>query len=163
MKKLEYFIILFLLIGFDLGSKIILEKTQINIEIIANIISISFIENADVYLAILDGEYFNLVLMVCKTIILILVVIIVFRSNGHGVLKLGLVLMLAGNLGNLINVLAYDGKAVDWILLGNYNAINIADVYLFVGISLIAYQLLTWLFSGCLMGNVKRIIIMLLI
>lgn len=88
---------------------------------------------------------------------LILVLLIVFRSNGYGMIKLGLVLMLAGNLGNLINILTYDGKAIDWIVLGNYLAINLADVYLLVGICMIAYQLISWLFAGCLTKNIKLI------
>ncbi|UYO64303.1 signal peptidase II [Acetobacterium wieringae] len=157
MKNLKYLMILFLLIGIDLATKIIIEQTRFIFEIIINIISISYIENGDTCPAILTGDYSSLVLVGCKTIMLILVLLIVFRSNGYGMIKLGLVLMLAGNLGNLINILTYDGKAIDWIVLGNYLAINLADVYLLVGICMIAYQLISWLFAGCLTKNIKLI------
>jgi Signal peptidase (SPase) II. len=157
MKNLKYLMILFLLIGIDLATKIIIEQTRFIFEIIINIISISYIENGDTCPAILNGDYSSLVLVGCKTIMLILVLLIVFRSNGYGMIKLGLVLMLAGNLGNLINILTYDGKAIDWIVLGNYLAINLADVYLLVGICMIAYQLISWLFAGCLTKNIKLI------
>lgn len=80
------------------------------------------------------------------------------RAKGYDLVKLGLTLMLVGNLGNLINTLTYYGKAIDWIVLRNFVAINLADVYLLVGISMIAYQLITWLFTGCLTKKLLEII-----
>lgn len=158
MRSFKYLLILFFLIVIDLGSKIVVEKTRISHEIITNIISISYIENLEAYFAILSGNSSSLILMVIKTVILMLFVFVVSRANGYGLLKLGFILMLAGNLGNLIDVLVDNGVAIDWIVLGNQIAINLADFYMLVGIGMIAWLLISWLFAGCLTKNILEIV-----
>lgn len=141
---------LVLLVVIDLGIKFIIVSTRMEFEIITNVLSIGFVENVDTCLKILDGDYSVFGLFAGKMIVLLTLIFFVSRAKGYDLIKWGLTLMLAGNLGNLINVLTYDGKAIDWIVLGNFVAINLADVYLSVGIIMIAYQLITWLFAGCL-------------
>lgn len=158
MKKLNYWILLVLLVVIDLGIKFIIVSTRIEFEIITNVLSIGFVENVDACLKILDGDYSILLLFAAKMIVLLILIFIVGSEKGYDVIKLGLTLLLAGNLGNLINVLTYDGKAIDWIILGNYLAINLADIYMLVGICLIAYQLIVWLFTGQLINNLISII-----
>ena len=156
MKKFNYLIVLALLVAIDLGSKYVIAITRI--DIITNFLSIGFVENVDDCLKILDGDYSVLLVYAVKMIVLLMLIFIVSRVKGYDLIKLGLTLMLAGNLGNLINVLTYDGKAIDWIVLGNFVAINLADVYLLVGIGVIAYQLITWLFTGCLTKKLLEIV-----
>lgn len=156
MKKFNYLIVLALLVAIDLGSKYVIAITRI--DIITNFLSIGFVENVDDCLKILDGDYSVLLVYAVKMIILLMLIFIVNRVKGYDLIKLGLTLMLAGNLGNLINVLTYDGKAIDWIVLGNFVAINLADVYLLVGIGVIAYQLITWLVTGCLTKKLLEIV-----
>lgn len=158
MKKLNYLIVLVLLVAIDLGSKFVIEKTRFEFEIITNVLSIGFVENVDTCLKILDGDYSVLLVYAVKMIVLLTLIFIVSRVKGNNLVQWGLTLMLAGNLGNLINVLTYDGKAIDWIVLGNFVAINLADVYLLVGIGVIACQLITWLFTGCLTKKLLEIV-----
>ena len=147
-----------LLVVIDLGVKFIIVSTRVEFEILTNFLSIGFVENVDACLKILDGDYSVLGLFAVKMIVLLMLIFIVSRAKGYDVIKWGLLLLLAGNLGNLINLLTYDGKAIDWIVLGSFVAINLADVYLLVGISVIAYQLITWLFTGCLTKKLLEII-----
>lgn len=156
MKKLNYLIVLALLVAIDLGSKYVIAITRI--DIITNFLSIGFVENVDDCLKILEVDYSVFLVYAVKMIVLLMLIFIVSRVKGYDLIKLGLTLMLAGNLGNLINVLTYDGKAIDWIVLGNFVAINLADVYLLVGIGVIAYQLITWLFTGCLTKKLLEIV-----
>lgn len=149
---------LVLLVIIDLGIKFIIVSTRMDFEIITNVLSIGFVENVDTCLKILDGDYSVLGLFSVKMIVLLMLIFIVSRAKGYDVIKWGLTLMLAGNLGNLINMSVDYGKAFDWIVLGNYLAINLADIYMFVGISLIAYQLLFWLFAGCLTTKLLEVV-----
>lgn len=158
MKKLNYLIVLVILVAIDLGMKFVIESARIEFNIITNFLSIRFVENVDICLKILDGDYSVFGLFVVKMIVLLTLTFIVSRAKGYDVIKWGLTLILAGNLGNLINVLTYDGKAIDWIVFGNAVAVNLADLYLLTGILLIAYQLMVWLFTGQVINNFISIV-----
>ncbi|OXS26883.1 MAG: hypothetical protein BI182_12180 [Acetobacterium sp. MES1] len=68
MKKLNYWIVLILLVAIDLGSKFVIESTRIKFEIIKNVLSIGFVENVDTCLKLLDGDYSVLLIYAGKMI-----------------------------------------------------------------------------------------------
>lgn len=156
MKKFNYLIVLVILVAVDLGSKFIIESTRVEFDIITNILSIRFVENVDTCLRILDGDYSTIGLFAIKMIVLLTLIFIVSRARGYDVIKWGLTLMLVGNLGNLINMFLDYGKVIDWIVLGNFVAINLADLFLLIGISAIAYQFIFWLINGLLVDKLKN-------
>lgn len=77
----KYFLILFLLVGIDLISKITVARSQINLVIIPNILSFEFMENPKTYYSMLSGNYFDIILMFIKTSILVFIIWLVMNSR----------------------------------------------------------------------------------
>ncbi|MDK2904024.1 MAG: hypothetical protein PWR12_100 [Eubacteriaceae bacterium] len=48
----------------------------------------------------------------------------------------------------MTNIIADSGNCIDWIVLGDAIAVNLADLYLLVGLILVAVQLFKWLIAG---------------
>ncbi|MFS1052450.1 signal peptidase II [Enterococcus casseliflavus] len=119
--------------NFDYGEEI---------NIIDNIISLTFIKNTGAAWSILENQ--TLFLIIFSTPIIVgIIVLLIKTSRSKFVRGLGLSVMLAGALGNYFDRIRL-GYVIDMIKLDFYQfpIFNFADVYLFVGliITLFSYS-----------------------
>ena len=74
------------------------------------------------------------------TFIGIVVLYYLFKNNNKNNI-FPIVLILAGAISNIIDRFVYGG-VIDYINLFNYSQLNIADIYIFIGVAVYLYWLI---------------------
>ena len=125
-------IVVFLLILVDQLSKVLIDKLVTNdIIILQNVLTISKTENSDFTLGLNKQSITNIFLM-----ILILVVVIRFvviqKHNLQKSTAIFLGMIIAGMISNLLDII-FKGAVLDFIIIGDFSAINLADCFVVVG------------------------------
>ena len=125
-------IVVFLLILVDQLSKVLIDKLVTNdIIILQNVLTISKTENSDFTLGLNKQSITNIFLM-----ILILVVVIRFvviqKHNLQKSTAIFLGMIIAGMISNLLDII-FKGAVLDFIIIGDFSAINLADCLVVVG------------------------------
>ncbi len=125
MKKLLYAIVFIL---FDQISKFIFQSKYYG----TGIFKIYYTENTGAAFSILQNQQILLIL------ISIIVIIIIFKYYKEIKLKLPLILILAGTIGNLIDRVFF-GFVRDFISVSIWPIFNLADVFNTIGIFWLIY------------------------
>lgn len=133
---LKYWLLAILLVGIDQWVKhwttanLVLGQTK---SILKNILSITYLQNDGAAWSILTGQRWLFVLIAIIAIILITVLMVRFKTQWKYLL--GLALVLAGTVGNLIDRIM-NGYVVDMFQLDfvNFPIFNCADLFLTIGI-----------------------------
>lgn len=82
----------------------------------------------------------NIYLVIILTFIGIVVLYYLFKNNNKNNI-FPIVLILAGAISNIIDRFVYGG-VIDYINLFNYSQLNIADIYIFIGVAVYLYWLI---------------------
>lgn len=140
---LRYAIVVGALIVLDQLSKFLVTlKLQLNetLPIFKDMIHITRIHNAGAAFGIFKGMLPAFIFLSIITIFLILLYGRRFR-RGYPHLRIGLVLILAGTIGNLIDRVRF-GYVIDFIDVRFWSVFNIADTAITFGGILLAYHIL---------------------
>ena len=137
MKKIVHFILLFLLIGLDQFTKyfaITQLKGKESIQIIPKVLQLYYHENTGAVWGIMSGKISILILT--TTLIMLGMIALYFKlpkSKRYNLLRLILVFITAGAVGNLIDRCIHQ-YVVDFIYfeLINFPIFNVADIYVTV-------------------------------
>ena len=143
LKKKNLFLITLMLFSFDLLSKVLISNFMHNSEelkIIPSLIHFTLVKNHGAAFSLFES--FPLFLKFVSLIISIILILIIFLKNiiSHQ-LKIGLVFLLAGSLGNGLDRWLY-GYVIDFINITiiNFPIFNLADIYINIGILFILYD-----------------------
>lgn len=115
-----------------------------NITVIDGILDFSFVENRGAAFGILSGRrWFFVVLTAIIAIAIIWAFIKVPKNKIYNLLRVSLILVLAGAIGNLIDRI-FNGYVVDFLEVTfiSWPVFNIADIYVVVGTIMLAVILI---------------------
>lgn len=115
-----------------------------NITVIDGILDFSFVENRGAAFGILSGRrWFFVVLTAIIAIAIIWAFIRVPKNKIYNLLRVSLILVLAGAIGNLIDRM-FNGYVVDFLEVTfiSWPVFNIADIYVVVGTIMLAVILI---------------------
>lgn len=140
-------IIVFILIGIDQFIKyLVVHNLDESISVIDNFFTLRYVQNFGISFSMLNNKMIFIILVSLFAVVLLVRLI---KEYSHVIyLKLPLLFMLGGAIGNLLDRI-FRGFVVDYIALsfGSYNfaVFNIADVFLVMGciimfISLLIYE-----------------------
>ena len=154
--KIKDIVVLVGVVLLDQLTKWIVASTmqiQESISIIPNFFSITYVQNTGAAWSMLEGK---MIFFYIITIIFLVAMIYFYRTTDKNdvLTRYGVVLMIAGALGNFIDrlFLQYVRDFLDFIILGyDFPVFNIADISLCVGVGLIVLSV--FLES---IGGVKR-------
>lgn len=121
-----------------------------SIEIIPNFFRLTNVHNTGAAWSIFEGKMIFFYLI---TIVFLIAMVYFYRTSEDAdtLTKLGMVLMMAGAIGNFIDRLAlqYVRDFFDFLLLGyNFPVFNIADISLCIGVALIILSVLLDSYGG---------------
>ncbi len=150
-KKWKVFVIIMLsIISLDQLSKAIISKTMYlgqSLQVIENILRIVYVRNPNAAFGIPVGSPLFMVILTSIATILLLLYFVRLKAEGT-LIYIGLVLIIGGALGNLIDRLRM-GQVVDFIEIGVRNfkwpVFNLADSSVTIGIVIILW---VWIFAG---------------
>ena len=134
----RYFLILFslFLIAIDQISKFIVhshlgiaERWDI-LNSIQDYFSIVFVSNTGVFFGWFE-KYGNAIAIF--SVFISAIIVFVYPKINNRIIQAGLILILSGAVGNVIDRLLY-GYVIDIFLFANYIVLNIADIYVLAGI-----------------------------
>ncbi|MHC1786085.1 MAG: signal peptidase II [Christensenellales bacterium] len=123
------------LIVFDQAMKRLLQG--VNRPLIPGLVSITGVRNTGAAFGLLGGS--QLALVIVSALACLLICLYLLRGKPDGLSRLGLVLVLCGALGNLIDRVLL-GYVIDYIELTfvRFAVFNLADIYLTFGCALSA-------------------------
>jgi len=107
--------------------------------------SITFVSNSGIFFGLFE-KYGN-VFMFFSIFISAMIVYGYPKIKDRLSIQVGLILILSGAIGNVIDRLIY-GYIVDILLIANYIVVNYADIFVFSGIILVAWGCLSQS-NGC--------------
>ncbi len=146
MTKQNIFLVTLLVIADQIIKLLVVLHLDTPIEVISNFFTLKYVKNFGISFSMLNNKNIFIVLVSLVAVYLIYKLIIEY---GHVIyLKLPLLFMLGGAIGNLLDRIVR-GFVVDYIALnfGSYNfaVFNLADMFLVVGciamfIGLIIYE-----------------------
>lgn len=144
MKYLKWFVLVSLLIILDQISKLwIVEHIALNEikTVIPNIVSLTYLRNYGAAFSILQNQQwlFSLITIV---VITAAIYYLIKQNNASLWMKLALILIISGGIGNFIDRLRL-GYVVDMVHLDfiNFAIFNVADSYLSIGVFLLVLAL----------------------
>ncbi|EHJ55701.1 lipoprotein signal peptidase [Streptococcus urinalis FB127-CNA-2] len=144
MKYLKWFVLVSLLIILDQISKLwIVEHIALNKikTVIPNIVSLTYLRNYGAAFSILQNQQwlFSLITIV---VITAAIYYLIKQKNASLWMKLALILIISGGIGNFIDRLRL-GYVVDMVHLDfiNFAIFNVADSYLSIGVFLLVLAL----------------------
>jgi signal peptidase II len=149
-----------ILVGFDQITKSIAKRSlagEAPREYLAGVVRLEYAENVGSFLSLgasLPAEGRFWIFTVFSTLLVLGLTLYVLRSSEQTPLLvfLGIALVIAGGLGNLIDRLAHQGRVVDFMQLRagplQTGVFNVADVALMAGIGLALIALLLERDSG---------------
>ena len=146
MKKYEW-ITLFGILALDQITKFMVETTmnlKDSIEIIKGFFSITYVQNTGAAWSIMEGQMWFFYII---TVVALLVMIYIFKDTkpNQWWLRMAVVLLIAGTLGNFIDRVAfqYVRDFLDFIIFGyDFPVFNVADISLCVGVGMVALDTL---------------------
>lgn len=146
MKKYEW-ITLFGILALDQITKFMVEITmnlKDSIEIIKGFFSITYVQNTGAAWSIMEGQMWFFYII---TVVALLVMIYIFKDTkpNQWWLRMAVVLLIAGTLGNFIDRVAfqYVRDFLDFIIFGyDFPVFNVADISLCVGVGMVALDTL---------------------
>jgi signal peptidase II len=125
--KLKSLLIIVVLFFIDLIIKLIIEN---------NILNISYIKNSKIFLG---SFYVNNNLIIIFSLIILVIICYLFKKYKN--LRLSLIIITAGIIGNLFDRIFYS-YVIDYIDLKIIPVFNLADLYATLGIILLIYNLI---------------------
>ncbi len=159
-RLLLLLVILLILIGFDQATKAIAKRSLAGEparEYLAGVVRLEYAENVGSFLGLgasLPAEARFWVFTVFSTLLVLGLAFYALRASEQTPLLvfLGISLVIAGGLGNLIDRLTHQGRVVDFMQLRagplRTGVFNVADVALMAGIGLVLLALLLERDSG---------------
>lgn len=135
MKKRTSIIIGIIALILDQLTKVLFINK--NMELIPNVLKIYYWQNEGTIFEIANGIKISLIALESIIIIIPIVIYLVKRySKAKNNIILSLMLILAGAVGNLIDIL-FRGYVIDFINIANSMNCNLSDVFLIGGIILL--------------------------
>lgn len=131
--KARNFVLVLILVFLDFISKFLVVKFNIHFGII------NYVQNTGVAFGLFNG--FNWVFILIDLVFIFILVYLLFFKNGFFEFRIGLGLILAGAIGNLIDRVVY-GFVIDFIDLKYWYVFNLADVFIVIGVCLILIKML---------------------
>jgi signal peptidase II len=125
--KLKSLLIIVVLFFIDLIIKLIIEN---------KILNISYIKNSKIFLG---SFYVNNNLIIIFSLIILVIICYLFKKYKN--LRLSLIIITAGIIGNLFDRIFYS-YVIDYIDLKIIPVFNLADLYATLGIILLIYNLI---------------------
>lgn len=149
MKLKKYhFLLLIITISLIILDQIIKFKTRLNISLgkeitfIPHILSITYLQNTGAAWSFMQGN--SIFFLLVAFIAILIFIYLLYKYQTDKLISLGIVLMLTGTIGNLIDRIKFgfvtDMFKVDFI---NFPIFNIADMCLTFGVLILIFQLLT--------------------
>ena len=146
MKKYEW-ITLFGILVLDQITKMIVQTSmnlKESIEVIKGFFSITYVQNTGAAWSIMEGQMWFFYII---TVVALVVMIYIFKDTKETQwwLRLAVVLLIAGTLGNFIDrvVFQYVRDFLDFIIIGyDFPVFNVADIALCVGVGMVALDTL---------------------
>ena len=146
MKKLEILVVFGVLL-LDQITKIVVQTTmqvRDSIEIIEGFFSITYVQNTGAAWSMLEGQMW---LFYIITVVALAAMVYFFKDTKEHQwwLRLAILLMVAGTLGNFIDrlTLQYVRDFLDFIIFGyDFPVFNVADISLCIGVGMIAIETL---------------------
>lgn len=136
-----------LLIGADFWVKLLIKAKKPNL-LIFNFLGIEYTTNTGVAFGILKNSPFLNTLLIVLILIMFIFLLweITFDSSKKTILAdnraalIGLILILSGGIGNLIDRVLY-GYVIDFVRIGGWPNFNLADSYITTGAILVMISL----------------------
>ena len=131
-----------MLVGCDHGTKHLARRHLQGapaVELIGGVLDLRYTENRDAAFSALRAVPESVkspVLIATRIAICLVVLVLLVRRSGGALERLGLAVVLAGGLGNLIDTLLR-GYVVDFIHVHHWPVFNVADICVGVGIGLL--------------------------
>ncbi|WP_395318453.1 signal peptidase II [Fructilactobacillus frigidiflavus] len=149
MKLKKYrFLLLIITISLIFLDQIIKFQTRLNISLgkeitfIPHILSITYLQNTGAAWSFMQGN--SIFFLLVAFIAILIFIYLLYKYQTDKLISLGIVLMLTGTIGNLIDRIKFgfvtDMFKVDFI---NFPIFNIADMCLTFGVLILIFQLLT--------------------
>ena len=146
MKKYEM-ITLFGILALDQITKIMVEtsmKLYDSIDVIKGFFSITYVQNTGAAWSILEGQMWFFYVV---TIVALIVMVYIFKDTKEHQwwMRLAVILLIAGTLGNFIDrlTLQYVRDFLDFMIFGyDFPVFNVADISLCVGVGMVALETL---------------------
>lgn len=138
-----YIIIFFLVLLADQGTKYYISHNFIplnSVNFIGNLIYLTYVKNAGAAFGVLQNAQILFIIVTAVILLIILVYFIVSHSK-NVLLRISLILIMAGGVGNLIDRVR-QGYVVDFIDLKFWPVFNVSDMSVVVGSILLAYYIL---------------------
>jgi signal peptidase II len=141
-SSLALLLVVSLLVGCDHGTKHLARRHLQGapaLELVGGVLDLRYTENRDAAFSALRSlppSVKSPVLVGSRLAICVVVLILLARRRSYGLQRLGLAVVLAGGLGNLIDTL-WRGYVVDFIHLRYWPVFNVADICVAVGVGLI--------------------------
>ncbi|MGV8146472.1 MAG: signal peptidase II [Alkaliphilus sp.] len=137
------FILIIIILALDKITKLLaIEYLQPirTLPIIEDIFHLTYLENRGAAFGILQGQ--RIFFLIATTVVVIAIVIFMYKfKKMHRPMKLGLNLIVAGAIGNLIDRIRF-GFVVDFFDFRIWPVFNIADSAVVVGAILVSYIVL---------------------
>jgi signal peptidase II len=141
-SSLALLLVVSLLVGCDHGTKHLAKRHLQGtpaVELVGGVLDLRYTENRDAAFSALRSlppSAKSPVLVGTRLAICVVVLFLLVRRRGLGLDRLGLAVVLAGGLGNLIDTL-WRGCVVDFIHVHHWPVFNVADICVAVGVGLI--------------------------
>jgi signal peptidase II len=131
------------LLSDQLSKQLVTKNLRLSesIPVIKGIFHISLVHNRGAAFGIFKGQHY---FFIATAIIAVMAILYQFKKNSPlriNLFTLGLALIIAGALGNLIDRLAY-GYVIDFLDLRIWPVFNLADSAVTVGVFLLGWRLL---------------------
>ncbi len=111
-----------------------------SIGLITDIFSIIYIKNRGAAFGILEGQrYFFIV--ITFIFLFFLIYLYIYELKKNKLTYITMIFLIGGSTANLIDRILFT-YVIDFIAVYNFPVINIADIFIFIGIFLLIYQLI---------------------
>jgi len=133
------------LVGCDLGTKEVARRGLLGrpVPVVAGFFDLRYTENRDVAFSamrLIPENVRRPLVLSLQAIVAVAIIFLLARRKFHGALEqLGLLLVLGGAVGNLVDR-GLRGYVVDFLHLHGWPVFNLADVYVVIGVGLLVVQ-----------------------
>lgn len=135
MKKVCYGVFVFIIIVTDQIIKMLMMNR--NIDILKDIVSLSYTENTKAAFSI--GNYYIVTIVSLGIIIILLILLFIYRSKITNFLPV--ILILSGGISNLIDRV-FRGCVIDYISIFSFPVFNVADMCIVIGVIIFIIQII---------------------